>query len=134
MQPPGSIQKKAILLRNRPRAAQQMLQRGKFATVRMATVQRLIQLLRITQQYDALRGLRAVAYVEGGTCRLVSRNHNAFKTFQPLAAAISALPLAPASWRTPKTHRSQRGALPTPECWTKQSSRQSSLASSTRRA
>jgi bifunctional non-homologous end joining protein LigD len=33
-------------------------------------------------------GFRAVAYVEGGTCRLVSRNHNAFKTFQPLAEAI----------------------------------------------
>jgi bifunctional non-homologous end joining protein LigD len=31
---------------------------------------------------------RAVAYVEGGACRLVSRNHNAFKTFQPLAEAI----------------------------------------------
>ena len=29
------------------------------------------------------------AYVEGGTCRLVSRNRNAFKTFEPLAQAIS---------------------------------------------
>jgi hypothetical protein len=33
-------------------------------------------------------GFRAVAYVEGGACRLVSRNHNAFKTFAPLAQAI----------------------------------------------
>ena len=31
---------------------------------------------------------RAVAYVEGGGCRLVSRNRNAFKTFEPLAQAI----------------------------------------------
>jgi hypothetical protein len=30
-------------------------------------------------------GFRAVAYVEGGTCRLVSRNRNAFKTLEPLA-------------------------------------------------
>jgi hypothetical protein len=28
---------------------------------------------------------RAVAYVEGGACRLVSRNRNAFWTFEPLA-------------------------------------------------
>ena len=34
-------------------------------------------------------GFRAVAYVEGGTCRLVSRNHNAFKTLEPLAQAIA---------------------------------------------
>src|SRR5215468_5702402 len=34
-------------------------------------------------------GFRAVAYVEGGTCRLVSRNWNAFKTFEPLATAIA---------------------------------------------
>jgi hypothetical protein len=33
-------------------------------------------------------GFRAVAYVEGGACRLVSRNHNAFKTFDSLAQAI----------------------------------------------
>jgi ATP-dependent DNA ligase len=32
-------------------------------------------------------GFRAVAYVEGGTCRLVSRNRNAFKTFEALAIA-----------------------------------------------
>jgi bifunctional non-homologous end joining protein LigD len=32
-----------------------------------------------------LDGFRALAYVEGGTCRLVSRNRNAFKTFEPLA-------------------------------------------------
>jgi bifunctional non-homologous end joining protein LigD len=32
-------------------------------------------------------GFRAVAYVEGGACRLVSRN--AFKTFEPLAQAIA---------------------------------------------
>ena len=36
-----------------------------------------------------LDGFRAVAYVEGGTCRLVSRNRNAFKTFEPLAQAIA---------------------------------------------
>ena len=35
-----------------------------------------------------LDGFRALAYVEGGTCRLVSRNRNAFKTFEPLAKAI----------------------------------------------
>ena len=34
-------------------------------------------------------GFRALAYVEGGTCRLVSRNRNAFKTFEPLAQAIA---------------------------------------------
>src|SRR5215468_24809 len=34
-------------------------------------------------------GFRAVAYVEGGTCRLVSRNWHAFKTFGPLAQAIA---------------------------------------------
>jgi bifunctional non-homologous end joining protein LigD len=36
-----------------------------------------------------LDGFRAVAYVEGGACGLVSRNRNAFKTFEPLAQAIS---------------------------------------------
>jgi bifunctional non-homologous end joining protein LigD len=36
-----------------------------------------------------LDGFRAVAYVEGGTCRLVSRNRNAFKTFEPLAQAVA---------------------------------------------
>ena len=36
-----------------------------------------------------LDGFRAVAYVEGGVCQLVSRNRNAFKTFEPLAQAIS---------------------------------------------
>ena len=34
-------------------------------------------------------GFRALAYVEGGACRLVSRNRNAFKTFEPLAQAIA---------------------------------------------
>jgi bifunctional non-homologous end joining protein LigD len=34
-------------------------------------------------------GFRAVAYIEGGACRLVSRNRNAFKTFEPLAQAIA---------------------------------------------
>jgi hypothetical protein len=33
-----------------------------------------------------LDGFRAVAYVEGGICRLVSRNRNAFKTFEPAGA------------------------------------------------
>ena len=36
-----------------------------------------------------LDGFRAVAYVEGGACRLVSRNRNAFKTFEPLAQTIA---------------------------------------------
>ena len=36
-----------------------------------------------------LDGFRPVAYVEGGICRLVSRNRNAFKTFEPLAQAIA---------------------------------------------
>jgi bifunctional non-homologous end joining protein LigD len=36
-----------------------------------------------------LDGFRAVAYFEGGTCRLVSRNRNASKTFEPLAQAIA---------------------------------------------
>jgi bifunctional non-homologous end joining protein LigD len=35
-----------------------------------------------------LDGFRAVAYVEAGSCRLVSRNRNAFKTFVELAQAI----------------------------------------------
>ena len=34
-------------------------------------------------------GFRALAYVEAGACRLVSRNWNAFKTFEPLATAIA---------------------------------------------
>src|SRR5262249_39716878 len=34
-------------------------------------------------------GFRAVAYVEGAACRLVSRNRNMFKTFKPLAKAIA---------------------------------------------
>lgn len=34
-------------------------------------------------------GFRAVAYIERGICRLVSRNRNAFKTFEPLAQAIA---------------------------------------------
>jgi hypothetical protein len=34
-------------------------------------------------------GFRAVAYGEGGACRLVSRNRNAFKTFEPLAQTIA---------------------------------------------
>jgi hypothetical protein len=32
-----------------------------------------------------LVGFRALAYVEDGTCRLVSRNRDAFKTFEPTA-------------------------------------------------
>src|SRR5215467_14004295 len=35
-----------------------------------------------------LDGFRAVAYVEDGSCRLVSRNGNAFQTFTVLAKAI----------------------------------------------
>ena len=34
-------------------------------------------------------GFRAVAYVDGGVCQLVSRNRNPFKTFEPLAQAIA---------------------------------------------
>ena len=36
-----------------------------------------------------LDGFRAVAYIEGGVCRLVSRNRNAFKTFEPLGQAVA---------------------------------------------
>jgi bifunctional non-homologous end joining protein LigD len=36
-----------------------------------------------------LDGFRAVAYVESGASRLVSRNRNAFKAFEPLAQAIA---------------------------------------------
>jgi bifunctional non-homologous end joining protein LigD len=36
-----------------------------------------------------LDGFRALAYVEDGTCRLVSRNRNAFKTFEELSKAIA---------------------------------------------
>src|SRR5215831_17158366 len=36
-----------------------------------------------------LDGFRALAYVEAGACRLLSRNWNAFKTFEPLATAIA---------------------------------------------
>jgi bifunctional non-homologous end joining protein LigD len=36
-----------------------------------------------------LDGFRALAYLEEGACRLVSRNRNAFKTFEPLAKAIA---------------------------------------------
>jgi bifunctional non-homologous end joining protein LigD len=35
-----------------------------------------------------LDGFRAVAYVEDGACRLVSRNRHAFRTFEPPARAI----------------------------------------------
>jgi bifunctional non-homologous end joining protein LigD len=37
-----------------------------------------------------LDGFRALAHIEGGKCRLVSRNRNAFKTFPVLAQAIGA--------------------------------------------
>jgi bifunctional non-homologous end joining protein LigD len=43
-----------------------------------------------------LDGFRAVAYVEGGACRLVSRNRNAFKTFEPLAFEQGLVPQIPA--------------------------------------
>jgi bifunctional non-homologous end joining protein LigD len=36
-----------------------------------------------------LDGFRAVAYIEGGVCRLVSRNRNTFKTFEALAQAVA---------------------------------------------
>src|SRR5262245_34746165 len=36
-----------------------------------------------------LDGFRTLAYVEAGACRLVSRNWNAFQTFEPLAQAIA---------------------------------------------
>jgi bifunctional non-homologous end joining protein LigD len=53
-------------------------------------------LARFDQQFEhpdwifepKMDGFRAVAYVEGGACRLVSRSHNPFKTFAPLAEAI----------------------------------------------
>jgi ATP-dependent DNA ligase len=35
-----------------------------------------------------LDGFRVLAYVEGSACRVVSRNRNAFKTFEPLEQAI----------------------------------------------
>jgi ATP-dependent DNA ligase len=35
-----------------------------------------------------LDGFRAVAYIEDGACPLVSRNRNAFRTFETLAQAI----------------------------------------------
>ena len=38
-------------------------------------------------KYD---GWRALAYIEGGTCRLVSRNGNPFKRFAGLSAGIAA--------------------------------------------
>ena len=38
--------------------------------------------------FEPLDGFRALAYVEGGACRLVSRNRNTFKTFEPLAQTI----------------------------------------------
>ena len=36
-------------------------------------------------------GFRALAYVDGDTCRLVSRNWNAIKTFEPLAHGAGAV-------------------------------------------
>ena len=40
-----------------------------------------------------LDGFRALAYIEDGQCRLISRNRNAFKTFTALCTAIaSAIP------------------------------------------
>ena len=33
-------------------------------------------------------GLRTLAYVEAGACRLVSRNGNTFKTFDPVAEPL----------------------------------------------
>jgi bifunctional non-homologous end joining protein LigD len=36
-----------------------------------------------------LDGFRAVAYLEGGACQLVSRRGNRFKTFEPLARAMA---------------------------------------------
>jgi hypothetical protein len=37
---------------------------------------------------------RAVAYVEGGACRLISRNRNTFKTFEPFAQPLPGNSLA----------------------------------------
>ena len=36
-------------------------------------------------------GFRALAYVEEGTCRLVSRNSNLFKSFESLKASLGKL-------------------------------------------
>lgn len=36
-----------------------------------------------------LDGFRALAYLEGGVCRLVSRKKHTYKSFQPLCAAIA---------------------------------------------
>lgn len=38
-------------------------------------------------------GWRCLAYVENGVCRLVSRKQNQFKSFGPLTAALSKLPV-----------------------------------------
>ena len=35
-------------------------------------------------------GFRALAFVQNGSCRLVSRNGNAFSSFDPLSKAIPA--------------------------------------------
>ena len=44
-------------------------------------------------KYD---GWRALAYIEAGTCRLVSRNGNTFKRFADLCTAIAATIPGPA--------------------------------------
>jgi bifunctional non-homologous end joining protein LigD len=38
-------------------------------------------------------GFRAIAYVEGGGCRLVSRNSNQFKTFGTLRESLAKMPV-----------------------------------------
>jgi len=38
-------------------------------------------------------GWRCLAYIENGTCRLVSRKQNQFKSFGPLTAALAKLPI-----------------------------------------
>jgi hypothetical protein len=42
----------------------------------------------VAEIFEPLDGFRAVAYVGGGLCRLVSRNRNEFRTFEPQAQAL----------------------------------------------
>jgi hypothetical protein len=58
MQPPTLGQEKPHLLGNRLASVQQMLESRFFRTVGMASLQRPLELLRITQQDQFLGGLR----------------------------------------------------------------------------
>src|ERR1700730_12168162 len=63
MQPPSFFQEQALVGWNRLRPCEQMFECRRFGSFRMASPQRLFQLLRVTKQNDASGGLGSGQYV-----------------------------------------------------------------------